>query len=80
MRSVINICNITSVIGIVLACRFLSQWMQMHSMRHLLGEQLGINAQTHTVEKCLQINSLTINTATHATRAGTLCASIMMRE
>jgi hypothetical protein len=43
---------------------FSLQWMQKHSMRHLLGEYLGINAQTHTVEKCLQMYSLAINTAT----------------
>ncbi len=36
----------------------------MHSMRHLLGEQLDVNAQTHIVEKNLQMYSLTNNTAT----------------
>ncbi len=83
MRSVINICSITSVIGIVLSCYCLSQWNRMDgnafnapSARQIIGFQC-------TNPHCGKVftNIFTYDQhRNHATRAWTLCASIMMRE
>ncbi len=82
MRNVINICNITSVIRIVLSCSFsFSLTIDAHAFnappaRRIIWYQ-------YTNPHCGKVFTSVFaydQHRNHATRAGTLCASIMMHE
>ncbi len=85
MRSLINFWNISSVIiWIVLSCSFsFSQWMHMHSMRQcatsLANNWVSMHKPTHCGKVFTNVFAYDQH-HNHATQAGTLWASIMMRE
>ncbi len=83
MRSLINICKISSVIiGIVLSCTFsFSLTTDAHAFnaqppRRIIGYQC---TNPHCGKAFTNVFAYDQH-RNHATRAGTLCASIMMRE
>ncbi len=79
MRSVINICNITSVIGIVLFCSFsFSLTMDAHAFN--APPPLRYQWTNPHCGKVFTNVFAYDQHRNHATRAGTLCASILMRE
>jgi hypothetical protein len=82
MRSLINICNISlAIIGIVLSCPFsFSLTMDAHALnapppRRTIGYQC---TNPHCGKVFTNVFAYDQH-SNHATRAGTLCASIMMR-
>ncbi len=80
MRSVINICNMTSVIGIVLSCSFTFSHNGCTCIQCATSSANSVSMRKPTlresVYKCIRLRS----TPQPCNKDGNSCASIMMRE